>query len=149
MFSRNFVPLLLQFPTTEKSLWINTYTCRSYFYSQLVLLLQDTPRILCAYCLAVPCHLNTPTDNFSPLSSIRSSPVVHVFHNGLWNTIWTSKNLEQPKFLLACIMVNPISLIILLAFLSLSFWFHWYNVLRMHAILNQILEFILLAQTSF
>ena len=37
-------PLLLQFPTIEKSLWINTYTCRSYFYSQLVLLLQDTPK---------------------------------------------------------------------------------------------------------
>ena len=34
--------LLLQFPTTEISLWINTYTCRSYFYSQLILLLQDT-----------------------------------------------------------------------------------------------------------
>ena len=34
--------LLLQFPTTEISLGINTYTCRSYFYSQLTLLLQDT-----------------------------------------------------------------------------------------------------------
>ena len=31
--------------------------------------------ILCAYCLAVPCHLNTPTDNFVHLSSIRSSSV--------------------------------------------------------------------------
>ena len=51
------------------------------------------PRIFCAYCLAVPCHLNTPTDNFSPLSSIRSSPVVHVFHIGLRNTFWSSKNL--------------------------------------------------------
>ena len=35
-------PSLLHFPTTEISLWINTYTCRSYFYSQLTLLLQDT-----------------------------------------------------------------------------------------------------------
>ena len=46
-------------------------------------ILSIDPRILCAYCLAVPFHLNTPTDNFSPLSSIQSSPVVHVFHNGL------------------------------------------------------------------
>ena len=54
-------------------------------------ILSIDPRILCAYCLAVPFHLNTPTDNFSPLSSIHSSPVVHVFHNGLWNTIRSSK----------------------------------------------------------
>ena len=37
-------PLLLQFPTIEISLSINTYTWRSYFYSQLILLLQDTPK---------------------------------------------------------------------------------------------------------
>ena len=37
-------PLPLQFPTIEISLWINTYTWRSYFYSQLILLLQDTPK---------------------------------------------------------------------------------------------------------
>ena len=37
-------PLLLQFPILEISLWINTYTWRSYFYSQLILLLQDTPK---------------------------------------------------------------------------------------------------------
>ena len=55
-------------------------------------ILSIDPRILCAYCLAVPFHRNTPTDNFSPLSSIHSSPVVHVFHNGLWNTIRSSKN---------------------------------------------------------
>ena len=50
-------------------------------------ILSIVPRIFCAYCLAVPCHLNTPMDNFSPLSSICSSPVVHVFHIGLLNTI--------------------------------------------------------------
>ena len=31
--------------------------------------------ILWAYCLAVLCHMNTTTDNFSHLPSIRSSPV--------------------------------------------------------------------------
>ena len=35
-----------------------------------------------AYCLAVLCHMNTPTDS-SHLSSIRSSPVVQVFHKSL------------------------------------------------------------------
>ena len=34
-------PLLLQFPTTEISLWITTYNCRSYLHPQLLLLLQD------------------------------------------------------------------------------------------------------------
>ena len=43
-------------------------------------ILSIVPRILCAYCLAVLCHLNTPMDNSSLLPSIRSSPVVHVFH---------------------------------------------------------------------
>ena len=32
------------------------------------------PRIPCAYCLAVLCHMNTPSNNFSHLSSIHSSP---------------------------------------------------------------------------
>ena len=85
-------PLLLQFPSTEISLWINTYTCRAYFYSQSILLLQDTPRIFCAYCLGVLCHLNTPKNNFSHFLSIRSSPVVQVFHKSLWNTIQSSEN---------------------------------------------------------
>ena len=76
------------------------------------------PRIPCAYCLAVLCHLNTPTDNFSHLSSIRSSQLIHVFHKGLRNTIRSSENPQQLialEFLLACIMVNPISIVILLA----------------------------------
>ena len=37
-------------------------------------------RILCAYRLAVLCRLNAPMDKFSHLPSIRSSPVVYVFH---------------------------------------------------------------------
>ena len=32
------------------------------------------PRILCAYCLAVLCHMNTPSNKSSHLSSIRLSP---------------------------------------------------------------------------
>ena len=37
-------PSLLLFPTTDKSLWITTYTCHSYDHSPLFLLLQDTPK---------------------------------------------------------------------------------------------------------
>ena len=41
-------PSLLLFPTTDKSLWITTYTCHSYDHSPLFLLLQDTWSFL--YC---------------------------------------------------------------------------------------------------
>ena len=53
-------------------------------------------RILYAYCLAVPFHLNTPTDNSSLLSSIYSFPVVHVFCKRLRNTIRSFENPKQP-----------------------------------------------------
>ena len=43
-------------------------------------ILSIVPRILCAYRLAVLCRLNVPMDKFSHLPSIRSSPVVYVFH---------------------------------------------------------------------
>ena len=65
MFSRDLCPSLWLFLTTDKSVWITTYTCHSYDHPPLILLLQDTPRIICAYCLAVLCHLNTPKNNFS------------------------------------------------------------------------------------
>ena len=48
--------------------------------------------ILWAYCLAVLCHLNTPTDNSRTYRVSAHPPVVHVFHNGLLNTIRSSKN---------------------------------------------------------
>ena len=91
-------------------------------------ILSIDPRISCAYCLAIPCHLNTPMDNFSHLSSIRSSPVVHVFHKSLQilfdlpKILWS---LWLLKFLLACIMVNPISLVILLASLVIMILILW------------------------
>ena len=44
MFRRYFVPSLLQFPFIDKLLWITTYTRHSYNVSQLILLLQDTPK---------------------------------------------------------------------------------------------------------
>ena len=42
MFSRDIcAPRLCYFPTTDISLWITTYNCRSYLHPQLLLLLQD------------------------------------------------------------------------------------------------------------
>ena len=41
MCSRDYVPSLLQFTSIDKSLWITTYTYRSYCHPQLLLLLQD------------------------------------------------------------------------------------------------------------
>ena len=116
-------PLPLQFPTTEISLWINTYTCRAYFYSQSILLLQDTLRIFCDYCLAVLCHLNTPKNNFSHLPSIRSSQLFRCFTKVfeiLFNPPKILWSLWLLKFLLACIMDNPISLVVILTFLLIT-----------------------------
>ena len=48
--------------------------------------------ILWAYRLAVLCHLNTPMDNSRTYRVSAHPPVVHVFHNGLRNTIRSSKN---------------------------------------------------------
>ena len=47
-------------------------------------------------CLGVLCHLNTPTVNSCTYRVSAHPPVVHVFHNGLRNTIWSSENPEQP-----------------------------------------------------
>ena len=53
------------------------------------------------------------------------------------------------KFLITCIMVNPISLVILLTSIVIIIWVCWFDLLRMLAILKQILEFLVPAQTSF
>ena len=99
MFSRDFVLVAFAIPLPLSTLMDN-YLQLLFLHSspvdlvitRYIKILSIVPRILCSYCPAVLCHLNTPTDNFSPLSSIRSSPVIHVFHNGLRNTIRSSKN---------------------------------------------------------
>ena len=108
---------LLQFPSIDKPLWITTYTRHSYNISQLILLLQDTPkilsivpRILCAYCLAVLCHMNTPSNKSPHLSSIRSSPVDSSISQkcSRYHSIFrkSSGAFLLLKFLLTCIMIN-------------------------------------------
>jgi len=77
----------------------------------------NVSRILCANCLAVLCYMNTTTDNFSHLPGIHSSPVVSCMSPILEISFDLPKILSillLLKFLIACIMVSPISLVILL-----------------------------------
>ena len=81
MFSRDLVPIAFATPyhryiPMDKYIYLSLLCL---FPVDLVItryteILSIVPRILCAYCLAVLCHLNTPMDNYSHLSSIRSSP---------------------------------------------------------------------------
>ena len=102
MFSRDFVPSLLQFPSIDKVLCITTYTCHSYNHFLLILLLQDTPKFSLlfreSFMLTTLQFLpqEYPYDNSSHLPSIRSSPVFHVFHKGLRNTIRSPENPQPP-----------------------------------------------------
>ena len=104
-FPRPLCPLPFQFPTTDISIWITTYTCCSYNYSEFLLLLQDASNCSPTFknplyhCLVAPCRRNTPTDNSSHLSSIHSFPVVLVFRKRLRNTIWSFENPQQPVVL--------------------------------------------------
>ena len=102
MFSRDFVPVAFSVPY-HRNIPMDKYMHFPFlllFRADLVItrypvILSIDPRISCAYCLAVLCHMNTPTDNSLHLSSIRSSPVVRMLHKILWNTIRSSKNLLQ------------------------------------------------------
>ena len=102
IFSRDLVPVAFAIPyhrniPMDKCLHLSLLLL---FPIDLVItrypeILSIVPRISCAYCLAVLCHMNTPMDNSSHLLSIRSSPVVRMFHKGLQNTIRSSKNTQQ------------------------------------------------------
>ena len=102
MFSRVFVPSHLRFPSTVNPYenYIHLPFIQSFPVDLVIIrylkILSIVLRILRAYCLAVPCHMNTPTDSSLHLPSICSSPVVHVFHKSLRNTIRSSKNPQQP-----------------------------------------------------
>ena len=103
MFSLEFVPIAFTIPY-HRCILMDNYLHLSFIHSSPVDLvitrcteiLSIVPRIFCAYCLTDLCRMNTPMDNSSHLSSIRSFPVVHVFRKRLWNTIRSSKNSEQP-----------------------------------------------------
>ena len=90
MFSRNFVLIAFAF-SYHRHILMDNVILLSFIQSfsvDLVItrypkILSIVPRILCAYCLTVPCRMNTPTDNSSPLSRICSFLVIHVFRKNI------------------------------------------------------------------
>ena len=83
-------------------------------------ILSIDPRISYAYCLAIPCHLNTPMDN-SRTCRVSAYPQLFMCFTKVFKIIFDLPkilwSLWLLKFLLACIMVNPISLVVILTFL--------------------------------
>ena len=102
MCSRDYVPSLLQFTSIDKSLWITTYTYRSYCHPQLLLLLQDvlkyssifreffTLTALQFLAAWIPLRIISRTYRVSTHPQL-----MHVCHKSLRNTIRSSKNPEQ------------------------------------------------------
>ena len=120
-------PSLLLFLTTDKSVWITTYTCHSYDHPPLILLLQDTPKFsllfreyfvptaLQFFATWIPLRINPRTCRVSahPQLFMCFTKVFKIIFD-LPKILWS---LWLLKFLLACIMVNPISLVVLMTFL--------------------------------
>ena len=83
-------------------------------------ILSIDPRMSCAYCLAIPCHLNTPMDN-SRTCRVSAHPQLFMCFTKVFKILFVLPkilwSLWLLKFLLACIMVNPISLVVLMTFL--------------------------------
>ena len=66
------------------------------FVTRCPKLLFVVPRILWAYCLAVLCHLNTPTDNSRTYRVSAHPQLIQVFHKSVQNTIQSSENPQEP-----------------------------------------------------
>ena len=102
-------------------------------------ILSIDPRISCAYCLAIPCHLNTPMDN-SRTCRVSAYPQLFMCFTKVFKIIFDLPkilwSLWLLKFLLACIMVNPITLVVLLTFLVIIIFESVDSIcLRIHAII--------------
>ena len=146
MFSRDYVPSLLQFTSIDKSLWITTYTYRSYCHPQLLLLLQDVLKyssLFREFLRLLPCSsllheypygkllvlAEYPLIPSCSCVSQKSSKIIFDLPKILWS-LWLL------KFLLACIMVNPITLVVLLTFLVIIIFESVDSIcLRIHAII--------------
>ena len=127
MCSRDYVPSLLQFTSIDKSLWITTYTYRSYCHPQLLLLLQDVLKYSSVFrefftltalqflAAWIPLRIITRACRVSahPQLFMCFTKVFKIIFD-LPKILWS---LWLLKFLLAGIMVNPISLVVLMTFL--------------------------------
>ena len=146
MCSRDYVPSLLQFTSIDKSLWITTYTYRSYCHPQLLLLLQDvlkyssifreffTLTALQFLAAWIPLRIITRACRVSAhpqlfLCFTKVFKIIFELPKILWS-LWLL------KLLLACIMVNPITLVVLLTFLVIIIFESVDSIcLRIHAII--------------
>ena len=125
MFARELVLITFAIPFHRQPLWKTTYTCHSYNHSLLLLLLWDAskfsllfreslePTALQFFATWIPLQINPRTCRVSahPLLFMCYTKVFKILFD-LPKILWS---LWLLKFLLACIMVNPISLVILLA----------------------------------
>ena len=127
IFSRDLVPIAFAIPF-HRNIPMDKYlhlSCLLLFPVDLVItryleILSIDPRISCACCLAIPCHLNTPMDN-SRTCRVFAYPQLFMCSTKVFKIIFDLPkilwSLWLLKFLLACIMVNPISLVVLMTFL--------------------------------
>ena len=127
IFSRDLVPVAFAIPY-HRNIPMDKYIHLTFlllFPVDLVItrypeILSIDPRISCAYCLAIPCHLNTPMDN-SRTCRVSAYPQLFMCFTKVFEILFDLPkilwSLWLLKFLLACIMVNPISLVVLMTFL--------------------------------
>ena len=98
MFYRELVLIAFAIPLPPSTLMDNYMHLPFLHSSRVGLVITRYPEILRIFrgsfgsaALQLLFLMNTCMNNSSHLPSIRSSPVVHVFHNGLRNTIRSSK----------------------------------------------------------
>ena len=127
MCSRDYVPSLLQFTSIDKSLWITTYTYRSYCHPQLLLLLQDVLKYSSIFREFFTLTALQFLAAWIPLRLILALieypliPQLFMCYTKVFeippDIPKILSNLLLWNFLFAFIMINPISIEILLTFL--------------------------------
>ena len=148
MFSWDFMASLLQFPSFDKPLWITTYTRHSYDASQLILLLQDTPKFSLLFRKSFKLTALQFFTTWIPLLKIPRTYWVSVhpqlfvcfirYSEILSDLLSILFELLLCKYLYAYIMDAPISLAI---FTSIFWHCHFDPIdstcVRMHTIINR------------
>ena len=103
LLTRELVFIVLAIPLPSSTLMDNYLQLLFLHSSPVGLVITRYPEKLVvvsiipwAYCLAVLCHLNTPTVNSRIYRVSAHPPVVHVLHKSLRNTTRYSENPQQP-----------------------------------------------------
>ena len=159
MFSETLVPTAFAIPC-HRYILMDKYIQLSFIPLSLVALVSKrcpeilsvvprTPSVIALKFLATWIPLRIIPLNYRRFSipscssvSQKSSKSYSIFQKSL--AAYCSWN-----YCLLALWLNPISIVILLAYFVIIIWVYWFNMLRMLAILSQIIEFILPAWTSF